>query len=1646
MIPSYFRYVMWIVLWFIMLNISVLAAPQQSTWTVDEALHLGRKALFYVSPAMRDQLTSAWSVTAAVDILFPNQDWPLKTQYDAAISGLLAKPWFVLEWSSNHSWANRYYHTILTTDPYEAKAKLSLLWYDIFAVNREWDIRIADIVDQQKLIYQYTLWNYKTLVQRHMFNNSNPLGVGVGWRWDYAVGKFIDLLRQNVSFPNENYSRELLQLFLMWEYDILETTDTAEPNYTDQDVIALAKKLTGLEDDPVTHQVTFNPAQRNLSSGVQLLSWPLAPGYTASMFPYWDAATDKMNLANAHVSIAWSNGVMDNAINYIFAKREATISRYIAFLLYKYYVDDRVQHNNVTDPTARANIQELADKFIENDYEILPTVKWLLTRDWMYTSSISDVPENKNPVELAIGTIKALNHRSGTWWNDVNLMDGDLLTRLWWTPYRPGSIFWRDGFNDANWWLDDYLINLWMSQSTSFPFNNYISAGGTWAVWSGRFAIMWSTWIIATWLLSPMDYVNQLEEVFRWKQNILPATVKTNIVNYLTSGGTITFDPTNSWYVDTKMRWAISMMLSQPEYLLKQWMNAPHVWLSTTPSVIAWTNKIVFLELFWWYDWIYWVLPKDQYLRYVSDRSTLAVPFNQLLSLWGNFINNALQPLVWLDTTNELMLINGVGNPRHSRWHDTAQRQSTSAYNKQEFGVEGMFWNLIKNDDPSNTYVLWLNKPNIFSHGKYTNIWPSSSKIRFVGSPWNVVADTEKALLVDAIKSTILAKPQTDYPWEIGKRYDAAISLDQIAYLPWPSEATRQLSGQLAYIKKLMDNNKWYAYYAVGWGWFDTHANQNDPTVLKNKMQSYANDIRNFFDNAKNAGHNVTIIVHTEFGRTIKRNGTNGTDHGEWWWYFIISNNNNIKNSFSAKSYGRIDLTNSKRDWLGIGIDYRAIYNRIFDWLYWITPATVAGYDLQKEIDTTPPRFTLLHPVYKANNDSSVSVSLNSKIFDVNYRPTSMAAHMWAGWWSTGSQYFAVENLRNTQRYIILDDENILYKKDRQPQLTGRWYAFTGMDNQHITNFVTGYLYTPRIVTASQFAFSWSTDHVFRAFENTTVQWTLSLSTPISLSPSTYSLPWSSLSMVVSNPTQVVSVNGSGERHGWFLLPQIRDIKTFVHPTAVYNGIKLDNMTLDHIIQVWPDAVGVRATTDQPVTIRIPVSWTSPRDILISTDGITWSLFSGAVTPSAGLLQFTTTNLWLFAIRNQLDPSCQIIANPWVWAYKYDIARTTKNATNWTLSPSGMAGTTLTGSTTITVTPNQSYTYTLNVSNTNFWTNSWCSVTFIHKEVLNWTAPTCNLTSSPNATWGSYTLSRSFGGGQLPLSATLSWSQDVGDIMNLAVTTKTTTPPANAITTYTLTTRGINSEQTCTTTINTITTQNPPSWWWSSWWGWTVGWWLIIDMCPWWDFSPSYFDGICMSNGVILPPDYYSNNNQNNDSTNNTNTNNQSNNTYISQSDLIDWLYEQWFTRYNTVADYRPDVAMTREQFSRMVVVADKIYNPNKKPGGFVCDFADSKQFNPTLVDYIMESCERGLLLWSKGNFMPKMYVTYSQATAVIERILNGPMEQHKPRWDVYMQSAKQSWYLPYSRPTTAPWVYGNVSRWTWWRLLYNTAVMRWIE
>jgi len=205
-----------------------------SPWTREKAEHLARKALLGATPTVIDQLYQAGSATAAVNLLFPDAVGPSRSSYDAEVTALTASGFnFGNESSMRKLYQLRYYR-----DPYEAKVKLFSLFEDIFSVNQSDMISYLDIKNQQDLLYANSLGNYKSLVKHILYNNGQP--------GDYAEGKFLDLLDQsNKNSPNENYARELMQLFLMGEYKPGESKELGSVrNYEETDVAALAKILT----------------------------------------------------------------------------------------------------------------------------------------------------------------------------------------------------------------------------------------------------------------------------------------------------------------------------------------------------------------------------------------------------------------------------------------------------------------------------------------------------------------------------------------------------------------------------------------------------------------------------------------------------------------------------------------------------------------------------------------------------------------------------------------------------------------------------------------------------------------------------------------------------------------------------------------------------------------------------------------------------------------------------------------------------------------------------------------------------------------------------------------------------------------------------------------------------------------------------------------------------------------------------------------------------------------------------------------------------------------------------------------------------------------------------------------------------------
>lgn len=118
--------------------------------------------------------------------------------------------------------------------------------------------------------------------------------------------------------------------------------------------------------------------------------------------------------------------------------------------------------------------------------------------------------------------------------------------------------------------------------------------------------------------------------------------------------------------------------------------------------------------------------------------------------------------------------------------------------------------------------------------------------------------------------------------------------------------------------------------FYVSLGGFDTHVNQNGrhERLLKEMsdgIYSFMEDLR-----INNRQDDTLVMVFSEFGRRVKQNGSNGTDHGTANNIFLI-NGNLGKAGFYNEAPDLADLENGD---LKYKIDFRSVYaNVLNDWL-----------------------------------------------------------------------------------------------------------------------------------------------------------------------------------------------------------------------------------------------------------------------------------------------------------------------------------------------------------------------------------------------------------------------------------------------------------------------------------------------------------------------------------------------------------------------------------------------------------------------------------------------------------------------------------------------------------------------------------------
>jgi len=939
-----------------------------ANFTYDNANYLAQKSLIVVDKSKVNDLYKIWTRTWAVNLLFSNS-WLDYTKYNSALS------WMSLSTGTHvKSSDSAYYFLKKAYDPYQVKAKLFLLFEDIFSVrvDRGKDITVQDVQATHDLIYDNMFGSYKTLIKKVLFN---------GVKWDYSVSEYLDLLNQkNPQNPNENYSRELMQLFLMGKYRPLEN-GIGKINYTELDVHSLGKILIWLKTIS-GHKVTFDPNE-NTNDYVQFLSGSFASGDSFSFVT--GENNDIIDIKKIEQSINWNNGLIDNIVDYIFSKRQKSISLFLADKLFRFYVWEH--------PT-KDELNQISQKIIQENFVILPVVKWLLASNIFYNHE-NDVVF-KNPIEL-------MWNIEGHFWIKKSYILDD-LSMLNWYPYYPNTIFGRDGFDNNELFFSpsiglawtfvsydfarDYAYNifnkttLYLTNFVSnnsiyapYPFvknkitfnsndvayitwyidlNNVMISGNilTWwkvLLWKNQVSINWNnlsydSFKIDFWKMEiyfsgdniytgSIDFVNMTrwytpDEFISYFENefyinkTLPDSVRNKIIDFLQKNNAwkkVKFDSRDRY----KVYAVIWFLLNQPEYILKSWYKdaSDDNWGTSKNNTLN-NNRLILLRLSGGFDPLSVYVPKKQYKQYKDLRWSSAFWKDELTDFGtGYYIDKNLTGFVGLLNNKDLYVVNRIWVPNHSRWHDNAMYQMSSLNASVSSHNDGILWKYLKNLDEKEWIIISSSYiPAIFRWGKFLWVWSRS----YV---YNYNNRTKKIL--ENIFST------RTYPANLKWLYDKMLVLNNISNnlykKTWKYSYSSNNQTKFNYIKELLNQDMWKIIAAPIFGWYDVHSD------AKKRMKKVFSEVvwlvSKFYNDVKN-NHNVTIVLYSEFWRSLKLNTTAWLDHWQAWTMFIVTNNKKLKEKLKTQFIWNLDFAEWKNNWLGVGIDNRAVWKTILKSLY----------------------------------------------------------------------------------------------------------------------------------------------------------------------------------------------------------------------------------------------------------------------------------------------------------------------------------------------------------------------------------------------------------------------------------------------------------------------------------------------------------------------------------------------------------------------------------------------------------------------------------------------------------------------------------------------------------------------------------------
>ncbi len=135
-----------------------------------------------------------------------------------------------------------------------------------------------------------------------------------------------------------------------------------------------------------------------------------------------------------------------------------------------------------------------------------------------------------------------------------------------------------------------------------------------------------------------------------------------------------------------------------------------------------------------------------------------------------------------------------------------------------------------------------------------------------------------------------------------------------------------ELCRKLTIAARLLNADLGLRVVDVGANGFDTHENQM--SVLSSKLTDLDDGLHSFFDTLSPAMRDrVTVVVMSEFGRTVAANGSGGTDHGTSNPVFVIGTN--VRGGLHGQMPSLTSLNGTGR--MHAHVDFRSVYGSVID-------------------------------------------------------------------------------------------------------------------------------------------------------------------------------------------------------------------------------------------------------------------------------------------------------------------------------------------------------------------------------------------------------------------------------------------------------------------------------------------------------------------------------------------------------------------------------------------------------------------------------------------------------------------------------------------------------------------------------------------